>query len=213
MFTGLVEGKGKVEGLKKSSQGMELKICPLFKMEDLKIGDSVAVNGVCLTVTKIENDCFWVQLSPETLSCTTFKDIKLGRKVNLERALRLGDRLGGHLVTGHVDTVGTLIRCQNRGQHKILEFSLEPNWMRYVVEKGSITIDGVSLTVNRCHQSSFEINIIPHTAAMTTFGELKIGDKVNVETDLIGKYVAKLVSPWQEKRDLTVDFLKEYGFF
>jgi riboflavin synthase len=137
---------------------------------------------------------------------------KTGKKVNLERALRLGDRLGGHLVTGHVDTIGTVVNRQERGAHTVFSFCLPSEWMRYVVEKGSITVDGVSLTVNRCFKDGFEVNIIPHTATVTTLGELKIGDKVNIETDLIGKYVAKFVSAWQEKQGITEDFLKAHGF-
>ncbi len=213
MFTGLIEGKGVITQVYRSAQGMELVIKPLFEMTDLKLGDSVAVSGACLTVTKIENDTFSVQLSPETIARTTFSNVQVGKKVNLERALRLGDRLGGHLVTGHVDTIGTVVNRQEKGVHTVFSFRLSSEWMRYVVEKGSIAVDGVSLTVNRCFKDGLEVNIIPHTAAVTTLGELKIGDKVNIETDLIGKYVAKFVSVWEEKQGITEDFLKAHGFF
>ena len=213
MFTGLIEGKGVITQMYRFTQGMELVIKPLFEMADLKLGDSVAVNGACLTVTKIENDTFSVQLSPETIVRTTFSSVQVGKKVNLERALRLGERLGGHLVTGHVDTIGIVINRQEKGAHIVFSFRLSSEWMRYVVEKGSITVDGVSLTVNRCFKEGFEVNIIPHTAAVTTLRELKIGDKVNIETDIIGKYVAKFVSAWQEKQGITENFLKAHGFF
>lgn len=213
MFTGLIEGKGTIIKIDRTSQEAKFHIRPTFKMDDLKIGDSVAVNGACLTVVNIHTDIFTVELSLETLTRTTFNHARPGKEVNLERALRLGDRLGGHLVTGHVDTVGVVTGRQERGGHTIFTFTLSPKWIRYVVEKGSVAIDGVSLTVNRCFEDSFEVNVIPHTAQVTTLGQLKVGDKVNIETDLIGKYVAKLLSAWQHKQTgLTEAFLKEHGF-
>ena len=136
----------------------------------------------------------------------------MGTEVNLEQALQLGDRLGGHLVTGHIDTVGTIKDKKTKGEHTVFTFGIPGEWMRYIVEKGSVAIDGVSLTVNRCLSDSFEVNIIPHTARITTLGKKEIGDKVNIETDLIGKYVFKFLTPWL-KTGLTEDFLKEHGFW
>ncbi|MCD6319399.1 MAG: riboflavin synthase [Candidatus Desulfofervidaceae bacterium] len=214
MFTGLVEGKGTIVRIDKPGQEARFHIRPAFKMDDLKIGDSIAVNGACLTVIDIHNNVFSVELSSETLSRTTFSNVQPGKEVNLERALRFGDRLGGHLVTGHIDTTGVVTGRQEKGSHIVFSFSLPSNWMQYLVEKGSVAIDGVSLTVNQCLENGFSVNIIPHTAHVTTLGQLKVGDKVNVETDLIGKYVARLLSAWQDKQTgLTEAFLKEHGFW
>jgi len=212
MFTGLVEGKGMVVGIERKDQGANLQIKPLFSLNNLKIGESIAIDGACLTVTKLHKETFEVELSPETLLRTTFRYFQVGTEVNLEQALQLGDRLGGHLVTGHIDTVGTIKDKKTKGEHTVFTFSIPDPWMRYIVEKGSVAIDGVSLTVNRCLSDGFEVNIIPHTARITTLGKKEIGDKVNIETDLIGKYVFKFLTPWL-KTGLTEDFLKEHGFW
>jgi len=212
MFTGLVEGKGMVVGIERKDQGANLQIKPLFSLNNLKIGESIAIDGACLTVTKLHKETFEVELSPETLLRTTFRYFQVGTEVNLEQALQLGDRLGGHLVTGHVDTMGVIKDKKTKEEHTVFTFSIPDPWMRYIVEKGSVAIDGVSLTVNRCLSDSFEVNIIPHTARITTLGKKEIGDKVNIETDLIGKYVFKFLTPWL-KTGLTEDFLKEHGFW
>lgn len=214
MFTGLIQGKGKVTRAEKKAKGMKLCLRPLFPLNDLKIGDSIAVSGVCLTVVEIGKEGFCVELSPETLSRTTFSYAKSGQEVNLEQALRLGQRIGGHLVTGHVDTVGAITKRKEKGENIVFTFSISYNWMPYVVEKGSIAIDGISLTINRCLREGFEVNIIPYTADVTTIGQRKVGDKVNIETDIIGKYVARLLSAWQKKK-IKIDeaFLKEHGFW
>lgn len=212
MFTGLVEGKGMVVGIERKDQGANLQIKPLFSLNNLKIGESIAIDGACLTVIKLHKETFEVELSPETLLRTTFRYFQVGTEVNLEQALQLGDRLGGHLVTGHVDTMGVIKDKKEWGSHTVFTFGIPGEWMRYIVEKGSVAIDGVSLTVNRCLSDSFEVNIIPHTARITTLGKKEIGDKVNIETDLIGKYVFKFLTPWL-KTGLTEDFLKEHGFW
>jgi len=212
MFTGLVEGKGMVVGIERKNQGANLQIKPLFSLNNLKIGESIAIDGACLTVTKLHKETFEVELSPETLLRTTFRYFQVGTEVNLEQALQLGDRLGGHLVTGHVDTMGVIKDKKEWGSHTVFTFGISSQWMRYIVEKGSVAIDGVSLTVNRCLSDGFEVNIIPHTARITTLGKKEIGDKVNIETDLIGKYVFKFLTPWL-KTGLTEDFLKEHGFW
>jgi len=182
MFTGLVEGKGMVVGIERKDQGANLQIKPLFSLNNLKIGESIAIDGACLTVTKLHKETFEVELSPETLLRTTFRYFQVGTEVNLEQALQLGDRLGGHLVTGHVDTMGVIKDKKEWGSHTVFTFGIPGEWMRYIVEKGSVAIDGVSLT------------------------------KVNIETDLIGKYVFKFLTPWL-KTGLTEDFLKEHGFW
>ena len=212
MFTGLIQGKGRVIRVEKVTKGLKLFLRPLFSLDDLKVGDSIAISGVCLTVVDIGRDRFSVELSPETISRTTFSYIRQGQEVNLEQPLRLGDRIGGHLVTGHVDTVGTVIDRRERGENIIFAFSIPDEWMPYVVEKGSIAIDGISLTVNRCFREGFEVNIIPYTANVTTIGQCRIGDKVNIETDIIGKYVLRLLSSWQDKK-IDKSFLKRHGFW
>jgi len=212
MFTGLIQGRGRVIRVEKVIKGLRLFLRPLFSLDDLKIGDSIAVSGVCLTVVDIGRDGFSVELSPETISRTTFSYIRQGQEVNLEQPLRLGDRIGGHLVTGHVDTVGTVTDRRERGENIIFAFSIPDEWMPYVVEKGSIAIDGISLTVNRCFREGFEVNIIPYTAKVTTIGQCRIGDKVNIETDIIGKYVLRLLSSWQDKK-IDKSFLKRHGFW
>lgn len=212
MFTGLIQGKGKVIRVEKRAKGMKLCLKPLFQLNDLKIGDSIAVSGVCLTVIDTGKEGFCVELSPETLSRTTFSYINQGQEVNLEQSLRLGDRIGGHLVAGHVDTIGVVTDRNEKGENIIFTFSIPDDWMPYVVEKGSIAIDGISLTINRCFRKGFEVNIIPYTARVTTIGRRKVGDKVNIETDIIGKYVLRLLSAWQKKK-IDEAFLKEHGFW
>lgn len=212
MFTGLIQGKGKVIRVEKRAKGMKLCLKPLFQLNDLKIGDSIAVSGVCLTVIDTGKEGFCVELSPETLSRTTFSYINQGQEVNLEQSLRLGDRIGGHLVTGHVDTIGVVTDRKEKGENIIFTFSIPDDWMPYVVEKGSIAIDGISLTINRCFRKGFEVNIIPYTAMVTTIGQRKVNDKVNIETDIIGKYVLRLLSAWQKKK-IDEAFLKELGFW
>lgn len=212
MFTGLIQGKGKVIRVEKRAKGMKLCLKPLFQLNDLKIGDSIAVSGICLTVIDTGKEGFCVELSPETLSRTTFSYINQGQEVNLEQSLRLGDRIGGHLVAGHVDTIGIVTDRKEKGENIIFTFSIPDDWMPYVVEKGSIAIDGISLTINRCFGKGFEVNIIPYTARVTTIGQRKVNDKVNIETDIIGKYVLRLLSAWQKKK-IDEAFLKELGFW
>ncbi|HDD35172.1 MAG TPA: riboflavin synthase [Candidatus Desulfofervidus auxilii] len=208
MFTGLIEGKGEIIRFEKG----KMYIKPLFALDELKIGESIAINGVCLTVIKRQGDIFIVELSPETLSRTTFKFYHVGDLVNLERALKVGDRLGGHLVTGHVDTIGIVIGKNEKGEHFELNIEIPKKWMKYVVEKGSIAVDGVSLTINKCFDNGFTVNIIPHTAKITILGQYRVGSRVNIETDLIGKYVARLLSAW-EKGEINEEFLKKHGFW
>ena len=162
-------------------------------MEGTKIGDSIAVNGTCLTVTKLNADSFDVDVTPETMRRTAFSIVRVGSKLNLERALRIGDRLGGHLVSGHVDFVGKLIKKEQEGNAVNLTFSVPEQWMKYILAKGSIAIDGVSLTIAKKQSNSFFVSLIPHTGEMTILLLKQIGDPVNIECDCIGKYIEQLI--------------------
>lgn len=193
MFTGIVEAVGEIKQIGSLEDGLSLSISAgSLDLTDLKIGDSIAVNGVCLTVTSLANKLFSVDVSRETLSCTQGLD-KQGGKVNLEKALRLSDRLGGHLVSGHVDGVGEVIKFEPAGESYLLVIKLPASLPRYVAKKGSITVNGVSLTVNRIAGDELEINLIPHTLAATTLKDLKTGARVNLEVDMLARYVERLL--------------------
>jgi len=216
VFTGLVQGVGRVIEKHPGGGGMVFCLEAGFELSDPEEGESIAVNGACLTARDIAGRRFLVDVSPESLSRTGLSGLEVGSRVNLERALRLSDRLGGHLVSGHVDALGRVEERRPAGDFTLFTFSLDPKLSRYVIEKGSITIDGVSLTVNSCEGNRFSVSIIPHTLAVTTLGELKAGDRVNIEVDIIGKYVEKLlseqsVSPVRESR-INPAFLAEHGF-
>ncbi|RKY03847.1 riboflavin synthase [Candidatus Poribacteria bacterium] len=211
MFTGLVEEMGRVEIVRRG-RIVELFISASKVVEDLRVGDSIAVNGACLTATRVEPNGFWAELSPETISRTTLGQLRPGDPVNLERPLRLGDRLGGHLVLGHVDEVGVILGMREMGGSKVMSVRVSPQGMRYIVEKGSVCVDGVSLTVAAVGESSFEVALIPHTLAVTTLGLRKPGDEVNVEFDIIGKYVERLLGRGRGEEGITVEFLREHGF-
>lgn len=212
MFTGLVEEMGRVETVLRRGRIVELFISASKVVEDLRVGDSIAVNGACLTATRVEPNGFWAELSPETISRTTLGQLRPGDPVNLERPLRLGDRLGGHLVLGHVDEVGVILGMREMGGSKVMSVRVSPQGMRYIVEKGSVCVDGVSLTVAAVGESSFEVALIPHTLAVTTLGLRKPGDEVNVEFDIIGKYVERLLGRGRGEEGITVEFLREHGF-
>lgn len=216
MFTGLVEGLGTIVRINPYGRDKRIFVKPDFDPGEITSGESISVDGACLTVVDWDGSIFTADVSLETLSRTTLGDKKPGDKVNLERALRLGDRLGGHIVMGHVDAVGVVAERREEGRSIRFVFRIPGDLSRYVVEKGSITINGVSLTVNSCRGSSFEVNIIPHTAGITNLGLLKVGDRVNIEVDIIGKYVEKLLRGWNLKISpagrINEDFLKEHGF-
>ena len=217
MFTGLVEGIGKIKELSRFGEDLSLTISPLFEMADLRIGDSVSVDGVCLTVTRVNQGSFRLDVSVETLSRSTLTGSQVGDEVNLERALRLSDRLGGHLVSGHVDGVGKILKKEQKQRSWVLRFGFEKSLLKYVIEKGSVTVDGVSLTVNRCDDQGFEVNVIPQTGRETGILRKKVGDPVNIETDLIGKYVEKLFpksdEPQAKKASLIDEkLLMKHGF-
>ena len=217
MFTGLIEGIGKVKELSRFGEDLSITISPLFDMPDTRTGDSLSVDGVCLTVTRANEDSFRLDVSAETLSRSTLTAIKVGDEVNLERALRLSDRLGGHLVSGHVDGVGRILKKEQKQRSWVFRFGVEESLLRYVIEKGSVAVDGISLTVNRCDDQGFDVNIIPRTGKETGILKKKVGDPVNIETDLIGKYVEKLFLKSKElhpKKASLIDekLLKEHGF-
>ncbi|NPA40747.1 MAG: riboflavin synthase [Aquificae bacterium] len=192
MFTGLVEDLGEVISLRTGSAGGILEV--KTSLEDIKVGDSVAVNGACLTAVEIKKNSIIFELSPETLSRTNLKSLKRGELVNLERALRADSRLGGHFVLGHVDFVGKILSFRNLGQHRELVVEIPPEQEKFFVEKGSVAIDGISLTVNSVENLSISINIIPHTYENTNLKFRKAGDGVNVEVDILGKYVVNYLS-------------------
>ena len=216
MFTGIIQGLGTVVEKRPSVGGMVFLLEAGFDLTDPEEGESIAVNGACLTARKIQGRRFAVDVSPESLNRTGLGSLEVGSKVNLERALRLADRLGGHLVSGHVDLRGRVEERRTVGGFTLFTFSLDSGLAKYVIEKGSITIDGVSLTVNSCNGNRFSVSIIPHTLAVTTLGKLQQGDRVNLEMDIIGKYVEKLLSEQSVETGsgsrINPAFLAEHGF-
>ena len=193
MFTGIVEEMGAVTAVAKGLAGTRLTIMASTVMSDLKTGASISVNGACLTVVAQSETDFSVELSPETLSVTTAGTLTAGSPVNLERAMKLSERLGGHLVSGHVDGIGMIRSRQQDGNAIVLECEAPKDVLRYCIPKGSITVDGISLTINKVTDRSFVVSIIPHTAKVTTLGLKQVGDRVNLESDLVGKYVERLL--------------------
>ncbi len=212
MFTGLIEDVGRVMAFDKNGSAGSLRVETSLPLQEIAIGDSVAVNGACLTVTVKQNKTLTFDVSPESLDKTTIGKLRIGSVVNLERALRLGDRLGGHIVTGHIDCIGHLAKMSESSGNRILEFTLPTANTRYLVTKGSVTIDGISLTVNSVTQNGFSVNIIPLTQISTTLTNLKNGDAINIETDIIGKYVERLTQPWSSGGSVTMKTLAENGF-
>jgi len=198
MFTGIIEAIGEITQAtalnEQSSNGLALTIAPgSLNLSDVKLGDSIAVNGVCLTVTALDNRQFSVAVSQETLNCTQGLD-RAGAQVNLEKAMRLSDRLGGHLVSGHVDAVGTVVKFEPIGECIELIVRAPQPLLRFIAQKGSITVNGVSLTVNRIEGDQFSVNLIQHTLAMTNLQSLSPGMAVNLETDMLARYVARLLN-------------------
>ena len=218
MFTGLIEGIGKVKSIRRLGADAKLDIGFPFPMEGVKVGESISVDGVCLTVTRISADSFEADVSRETLSRSTLVSLRTGDAVNIERALRLSDRLGGHLVSGHVDGIGKILSKQMRERSWQMGIGIEEALSRYTIEKGSIAVDGISLTINRCEKGFFEVNIIPQTGRETTLLKKRLGDLVNIETDMIGKYIDKLFSGEKVEKEekqstgITLDLMKEQGF-
>lgn len=194
MFTGIVQEVGIVEQVRQTASGLSVQIKAPSAARSLTLGGSIATQGVCLTCVERSGGSFWVDISEETLRKTTLGELRKGDKVNLELPLRLVDRIGGHLVTGHVDGVGTVVDSQAEGAGRILTFEAPPQIMRYTIEKGSVAVDGVSLTAFHVTDRTFQVALIPHTLRVTTLGALRPGARVNLEADLLGKYVERLLS-------------------
>ncbi|MEK6784668.1 MAG: riboflavin synthase [Nitrospirota bacterium] len=210
MFSGIVEEMGAVTVLRKTLAGARLTILASTVMEDLKIGDSVSVNGICLTVVSRSERDFSVEVSPETLSVSTIGGFAVGMPVNLERAMKLNERIGGHLVAGHVDGVGVIRSRQQDSNAIVFTIGAPPEILRYCVAKGSITVDGISLTINAMTEQGFSVAIIPHTAKMTIVGLKQVNDTVNLESDLIGKYVERLLQERGQLPKPTISIDTEY---
>ncbi len=216
MFTGIIETMGVLRRIASSGKGTSMEVESDRPLEGIKIGDSVSVSGACLTMTRGDARRFWVDVSPETLSRTVLKTARAGDRVNLERAMRLSDRLDGHLVLGHVDGIAGIREKRNLENAIIVAFSADRSLTRYMIDKGSVAVDGISLTINRLYDEGFEVSIIPHTAKVTTIGFKKTGDPVNIETDMIGKYVQRFMGDKREaesaKPGIDISFLAKNGF-
>ncbi|WP_022667969.1 riboflavin synthase [Desulfospira joergensenii] len=194
MFTGIIESFGTIKRVESAGEGKILQIATDLELSDTRIGDSIAVNGACLTAVRLGKNDFSVDVAPETISRTTLKTASAGTRVNIERAMRLSARIDGHLVSGHIDGTGIVKSLTSRSNALILEVSVDPDLARDMIEKGSVALEGISLTLNRCWDTGFEVSIIPHTASVTTIGLKRIGDRVNIETDMLGKYVRKILT-------------------
>ena len=194
MFTGIIEGLGTIAGIRSSGQGKRLTVEADFSLDQTKIGDSIAVSGACLTAVKIDGKRFEVDVSPETLQITTFGQAKIGERLNIERALRLSDRIDGHLVSGHIDGMGIVRDREILSNAIIVTVGVDASLAQYMIAKGSVAMDGISLTINARESDSFSVSVIPYTARLTTIGFKNKGDRVNIETDMIGKYVERFIS-------------------
>jgi riboflavin synthase len=209
MFTGIIENTGAVKRITRKGEDALLVIDTSLNLDDINVGDSIAVNGACLTVTQKTDRSFSADVSAETLARTNLKLLKSGDRVNLEKSLRMNSFLGGHLVLGHVDGLGKIQEKVNKANSLQFGVEIDTELGRYIVDKGSVAIDGISLTVNRCEKNRFYVNIIPHTARNTTLEFKKAADLVNIETDIIGKYVEKFLNPG---KGIDMNFLAEHGF-
>ena len=217
MFTGIVEEVGTMQGVRMGSQSGEIHLQASKVLEGTQLGDSIAVNGVCLTVTRMTGDGFSADVMPETLRRTNLGQLKPGDPVDLERAMAADGRFGGHLVSGHIDGTGRIVEQRKEGNAVWVRIGTTPEILRLIVEKGSITIDGISLTVAKVTDTDFSISAIPHTVAVTVLQDRKPGDTVNLETDIIGKYVEKLLTPQAQPTqrptsNITREFLSRYGY-
>ena len=213
MFTGIVENKGKVLKVDHRGEMKRLTLDVPFDLTEMQLGDSININGVCLTVVEKRGRAISVDLSPESLQRTTLARVKEADQVNLERALRLSDRLGGHIVTGHIDGIGTIIERRIDGNSLYLKVRIPQAVTPYVVQKGSIAIDGISLTVNEFREDWIRLTLIPYTLEKTTLIEKKVGEEVNVEADVLGKYVEKVLDRGRgTSKGIDLSFLKQHGF-
>ncbi|KDR93764.1 riboflavin synthase alpha chain [Peptoclostridium litorale DSM 5388] len=217
MFTGIVEEMGRVKQIAKRDKGVRIVIEAKKVIEDVQLGDSIAVNGVCLTVTEFGSDFFCADVMSESLGRSNLKSLTSGSRVNLERAMAMGKRFGGHIVSGHIDAVGTIEGIRKEGISRIYRIKAPAEVMKYTVMKGSVAIDGISLTVSAVHDGAFEVSIIPHTTENTTLSIRSEDDMVNLEADIIGKHVENLMGfskreQEKKKSSLSTSFLGEHGF-
>lgn len=219
MFTGLIEEVGTVLELTVSGEARRIAVRAGLTVDGVRIGDSIAVNGSCLTVAKLKGPVFFADISPETVYRTVLGHLSPGGRVNLERAAKVGDRLGGHMVTGHIDTVGTLSQIKPEGSFIVYRFNFPKDYSNYVVTKGSIAVDGISLTVAECTETDFAVAVIPHTIRGTTLQYKKAGDLVNLEFDILGKYVEKMLLAREKskhnnpvKKELSLEDLIKAGY-
>ncbi|MGM0369875.1 MAG: riboflavin synthase [Bacillota bacterium] len=214
MFTGIIEELGEVNNIKRGNKAIVLTIKANKVVEDVKLGDSIATNGVCLTVTDFSETEFEVDVMPETMRKSSLGELNVGDQVNLERALKLSDRLGGHLVSGHIDGIGKITDKQRESNAILITITPDPELLKNIIAEGSIAIDGISLTVAELNSDSFVVSIIPHTKEVTTLPHKNIGDVVNLETDMIGKYVKRMMQfeEKQENKDIDMEKLKNNGF-
>ena len=212
MFTGIIKAKGTVSALEQRGGDVRLSInSDGLPFSDFELGESIAVNGVCLTAVALRDDGFDTDVSTETLQVTALGGLAAGSSVNLEPSLALGERLGGHLVSGHVDCVGEVVKREADARSVRFGFEIPREYGRYVARKGSVTVDGVSLTVNAVSAGGFEVNIIPHTAEQTLFGDYRVGSRVNIEVDLLARYIERLLSAGEDS-GITLEFLKANGY-
>jgi riboflavin synthase len=211
MFTGIIETCGTVVRIGSRGDYKELRIKPENELSDIIIGESIAVDGCCLTVTEESPDDFMVEVSPESLKSTIIGDYRIGTKINLERSLLPTTRMGGHFVTGHIDTVGRAVEISKEGNVLELTVKFPAVYAEFLISKGSVAINGISLTVNKVESESFKVNLIPHTRTLTTLDLLKTGDKVNLEFDLIGKYIVQSLKN-NNRSSLTLDKLIQSGW-
>lgn len=213
MFTGLIETVGELVSIEKRGASGSLTVKTSLPLDEVAVGASIAINGACLTVVRKGGGAVTFDISPETIDRTGFKNLKSGSPVNMERAMRLSDRLDGHLVSGHVDCVATIIERREVSGNIVFSFRFPPQFGKYIAAKGSVAIDGISLTVNTAGPDSFSINVIPHTAAKTTLIGKRVGDEVNIETDLLCRYLERLLAGRESGGEgVTLDLLAKTGF-
>jgi len=212
MFTGIIQGQGRLTAIQRSGQERVLAIRALFTLEDIVIGESIAVNGACLTVESSTDGCLTAYASAETLGRTNLSLLRPEDPVNLERALAIGQRLGGHLVSGHVDCLATVQSVRDAGRSLLVRLAFPADYGELVIPKGSVALDGISLTVNACGDDFLEVNVIPETRRSTTIASWAPGTRVNMEVDMIGKYVRRMLAPRREDARLDENFLREHGF-
>lgn len=217
MFTGIIQSIGEIASIEAKGDDARVRVLTnKLDLADVQLGDSIAVNGVCLTAVELPGDGFWADVSGETLSCTTFKTLMVGTKTNLEKALTPTTRLGGHLVSGHVDGIGKVVERFNDGRSVRFHIQTPDEMAKYIAEKGSVCVDGISLTVNAVKGAVFELNIVPHTLQETTMGQFKVGTEVNLEVDIIARYLERLILGDKaadiKTSGISMDMLNEHGF-